>query len=144
MTKTIVVGVDDSETAAEAARRAAVLAAAEGSKLVVISAYARFESERIGEGSDEVLLTTEQDALSVAARRGAELRTLHPGLVIEEAAVEGKPADALLAHAERVDADLIVVGNKRVQGLARVLGSIAGEVARKAHCDIYVAHTHQR
>ena len=28
------------------------------------------------------------------------------------------------------------------EGLARVLGSVAADVARKAHCDVHVAHTH--
>src|SRR5690606_28369663 len=43
------------------------------------------------------------------------------------------------------DASLIVVGNKRVQGVAgRVLGSIARDVAAHASCDVYIAHTHTR
>lgn len=144
MAKTIVVGVDDSETAAEAARTAGELAAALGAKLVAISAYARFETERVGEGSDEILLTTEQEALSGAQQKVAELRALHPGLEADAVAAEGKPAEVLLDYAEEMAADLIVIGNKRVQGLARVLGSVAADVARKAHCDVYVAHTHTR
>ena len=43
-----------------------------------------------------------------------------------------------------VDADMIVVGNKRVQGAARILGSIASEVARKAQCDLHIVYTHAR
>ena len=31
---------------------------------------------------------------------------------------------------------MIVVGNKRVQGAARVLGSIAGDVAKRAPCNV--------
>ena len=42
------------------------------------------------------------------------------------------------------DADVIVVGNKRVQGVSRILGSIARYVAAHAPCDVYIAHTHQR
>ena len=36
---------------------------------------------------------------------------------------------------------MIVVGNKRVQGLARVLGSVASAVAQHAPCDVYIAKT---
>lgn len=142
--KTIVVGVDSSETAREAARKAAGLAQHLGAQLVVISAYGKFEVERIGERSDEIILTTEQEALSTAENQVAPLRSEFPDLVLETVASEGKPAEALVAHAEKLEADLIVVGNKRVQGLARVLGSVAADVARKAHCDVYIVHTHDR
>jgi len=47
-------------------------------------------------------------------------------------------------EAESLGADLIVVGNKRVQGLGRILGSIAEDVAHHSTCDVYIAHTHQR
>jgi nucleotide-binding universal stress UspA family protein len=40
------------------------------------------------------------------------------------------------------DAAVIVVGNKRVQGVTRLLGSIATDVAHKAPCDVYIANTH--
>lgn len=142
--KTIVVGVDDSETAREAARTAATLAVALKARLVAVSAYGKFETERVGEGTDEILLTTEQDALVTAQNQVAQLRVDFPDLEVETVASEGKPGEALVAYAERHGADLIVVGNKRVQGLARVLGSVAADVARKAHCDVYVAHTHHR
>lgn len=35
----------------------------------------------------------------------------------------------------------IIVGNQRVQGAARVLGSIAGDVAKHATCNLMVVHT---
>jgi nucleotide-binding universal stress UspA family protein len=72
------------------------------------------------------------------------LRTVYPALSALPRAASGKPADALLEVAEKSDAELIVVGNKRVQGATRILGSIASEVARKAQCDLYVAYTHAR
>lgn len=46
--------------------------------------------------------------------------------------------------AEELDAEIIVIGNKRVQGIARILGSIARDVAAHAPCDVYVAHTHSK
>ena len=69
----------------------------------------------------------------------------HPGLAVTTAALEGKPGEALVRAADKLGAELIVVGNKRVQGVAgRVLGSIARDVASHASCDVYVAHTHAR
>lgn len=74
----------------------------------------------------------------------ARVRAQFPGVEVLAQAASGKPADALLAAAEQTGAELIVVGNKRVQGAARILGSIATQVARKAPCDVYIAYTHAR
>lgn len=54
---------------------------------------------------------------------------------------EGKPAKVLLEEAVAVGAEMIVVGNRRMQGVSRVLGSIANEVAHHAPCDVYIVKT---
>ena len=53
----------------------------------------------------------------------------------------GDPASLLCEEAERLQARTIVVGNRRVQGLSRVLGSVASGVTRRAPCDVLVAQT---
>ncbi len=141
--KTIVTGVDGSDTAMAAAEKAAALANALDARLHVVSAYGKFEQETVKIGSDTMFLSSERDAEEVAAKVAAQLRATHPSLEITTAASEGKPGESLVAAADAVGADLIVVGNKRVQGIAgRVLGSIARDVAAHASCDVYVAHTH--
>lgn len=60
---------------------------------------------------------------------------------ITHAAVSNDPATALCDEAERVGAQAIVVGNKRVQGVSRALGSVAGAVLRRAPCDVFVVST---
>jgi nucleotide-binding universal stress UspA family protein len=40
-----------------------------------------------------------------------------------------------------IGADLIVVGNRRVQGIGRLLGSVATDVAQHAPCDVYIVKT---
>ncbi|AIY19797.2 universal stress protein [Pimelobacter simplex] len=143
--KTIVAGVDGSETAAIAAERAAVLAQALDARLHLISAFGKFESETVRIGSDTLMLSNETEAEKVAAKAATLLRSAYPDVTITTAAAEGKPGEALVSVAEALGADLIVVGNKRVQGIAgRVLGSIARDVAAHASCDVYVAHTHDR
>ena len=52
-----------------------------------------------------------------------------------------KPAAALLAEAAEVDADVIIVGNRRMQGVGRLLGSVANEVAHNAPCDVLIVKT---
>jgi len=139
----IVVGVDGSEPAAEAALTAARLAVGLGAELRVVCAYGKAEVERI-ESDEELMFSTVESAATVADQTVARLREAHPGLVARAQAAGGKPVDALLLVAETLDAELIVVGNRRVQSAGRILGSIATEVARKAPCDVYIAHTHTR
>ena len=38
-------------------------------------------------------------------------------------------------------ADVIVVGNRRMQGVGRLLGSVANEVAHNAPCDVFIVKT---
>lgn len=52
----------------------------------------------------------------------------------------GDPARALVQAAIDVQADLIVVGTRRIRGIERLLlGSVSAEVIRDAHCSVLVA-----
>lgn len=143
-TTTILTGVDNSDTAVAAAQKAAELAAALGARLHLISAYGQFEGETLAVGKEHYELSNEDDAAARASGVAAGLRAAHPELEITTAAADGKPGDALVRVADEIGADLIVVGNKRVQGITRVFGSIARDIAARAHCDLYIVHTHQR
>ena len=50
----------------------------------------------------------------------------------------GPPADAVVAVADKVDADLIVVGNKGMKGARRVLGSVPNSIAHGAPCSVLI------
>lgn len=142
MIKRILVGVDESGTAARAALVAAELAGSLQAELHIVTAYGRFEVERIDAGGEELVFSTESAGQAVAEAAQRTLRAQFPDLPIASHAAEGKPAAALVELAERLDVDVIVVGNKRVQGLTRVLGSVARDVVSTAPCDVYIAHTH--
>lgn len=138
----IIVGVDGSDTATRAARRAAGLAHALQVELLVVSAYGHTDSQRVNVEGREFTLDHEERALTAARSDIDQLRGEYPELTITPHAAEGKPGEALVDIATERGAQIIVVGNRRVQGLSRVLGSVASDVARKAPCDVYVAHTH--
>ena len=142
--QTIIVGVDQSEGAMAAARKAARLAWGLGAELAVVTAFGKYEFEAVGSTEDEVYITSEEIALAVADAVAANLKGEYPDVVMTTIAAAGKPGDALVAVADRHDADVIVVGNKRVQGIARVFGSIAHQVEAHASCDVYVANTQSR
>jgi nucleotide-binding universal stress UspA family protein len=140
MTGTIVVGVDGSETARKAAETAGNLALALDAPLLVVSAFNNDRTEVLGSGSDKWLISDASQA-EQAAKNVAE--SFSPkGLAVTYAAVRGKPAEALLREAARVEAGMIVVGNRRMRGLGRVLGSVANSVAHNAPCDVYIANTY--
>ncbi len=142
MANTVVVGVDESETAVKAARKAAWLAASVGASLTVVTA---FDDEALPEPPADIAPMSVNDiAAQIAQRVIAGLRGEFGELEMTARAEYGKPAKALVAVAEEVDASIIVVGNKRVQGLAAMLGSIARDVAHHAPCDVYIAHTVER
>lgn len=133
----IVVGVDGSDTAAQAASTAAGLAAALGSGLRVVSA---FPTSAPGP-TDAEGPTSRDTAEELAHTTAGALRSAYPDLMVTADAEPGKPAEALVQAAASTGASLIVIGNKRAQGVSRILGSVAVDVVRKAPCDVYIAHT---
>ncbi|WP_247048490.1 universal stress protein [Arthrobacter rhizosphaerae] len=139
MTGIIVVGVDGSETAMKAAETAAGLAASMGATLHVVSAFDSDRTEVFGSGSDQWIVSDAGEAEKVARGVADRLRT--PELSVTYSAARGKPAEALINEAERSDARMIVVGNRRMRGIGRVLGSVANSVAHSAPCDVYIAKT---
>ncbi|WGX97755.1 universal stress protein [Nocardioides sp. L-11A] len=142
MTGTIVVGVDGNERAERAAETAARLAAATGAALHVVCAYSREQSAEVEAGGERLTVSVSEESADIAARTAARLAGLvGAGGAVTSAAVQARPADALLAEAERLDATLVVVGNRRMQGIARVLGSVPAAVAHHAQCDVYIVNT---
>jgi nucleotide-binding universal stress UspA family protein len=136
--KTIVVGYDESEAAARALARAADLAEAFGSKLVVTSVAPVLTGISHGGGTFDPTEPPEEHVRLLDAARAA--------LVGRSADADyqpavGDPADAILELAEQRQADLIVVGTREPNVIQRLLGqSVSGAVQRRAHCDVLIVH----
>lgn len=132
---TIVVGYDESEPSRNALARAADLAAAFGSSVIVTSVAPVLVGSREMGGIDPVDPPAEHadelvHAKAYLADRGLDGRF--------ELAV-GDPATAIVDLADRSDADLIVVGTRQQSLLSSILGlSVSGAVKRKAHCDVLI------
>lgn len=152
----IVTGVDNSETALKAAEKAASLAEAFGSDLHLVSAYnvsvaETFRSvrsqnppEAMADAYRSTVTQHTDEAERTVSHVAETLRAQFPQLTIVAKAIEGATGVAVSDEAERVGADLIVVGNKRVQGPTRIFGSVARDIAAATDCDLYVVNTHQR
>jgi nucleotide-binding universal stress UspA family protein len=145
--RSIIVGTDGSVTAERAVRQAAALAADEGARLIVVSAYLptggrppSAEAERV---PDELRYTlTDRVQTEELAERGRAIAKDAGVTKVVVQALEGEPAEVLLESAKDFDADLIVVGSRGLTSHAHfILGSVASKVAHHAPCDVLVAHT---
>lgn len=143
MPKIILVGVDGSESSRRAATVAAELASSTGAALHVLTAVdPRSHGGQAEPGrplGDVRSLTPGEAAEAIAAEVAGSLGTVVPH--VESSPIQGKPAEALVEEAKRLGADLIVVGNRRVQGIGRILGSVASDVSQHAPCDVYIVKT---
>ncbi len=135
----VIVGVDGSESARRAAEAAARLAAAFDVNLHIVTCVHRNEPRTVSVGSDEFQVDGMEEAEQLVR---SVARDLDYDKVTVRAAV-GDPADVLTEEAESREAQTIVVGNRRVQGVSRILGSVATAVLRHAPCDVLVAQTRE-
>ncbi len=134
-----VVGTDGSDTAVKAAARAGELAKATGATIHVVCAFSGRSTTTVGVGSDVYSISGFDQAEQVAQQQVAVYRTA--GVTATVAVSEAKPGSAILDEAEKVKADMIVVGNRRMQGVQRVLGAVANDVVHHAPCDVLVVKT---
>jgi len=141
----ILVGTDGSDTATEAVRHAAVLAAANGARLTVLSV---FTDPHPGTGPDMAHLPddlrwqvtgiaqaeeTAQAGAHVAKGLGADA---HPRVE------RGDPAEAIVKAVEVGNFDLVVVGSRGLSSPTRfLLGNVPDTVSHHVPCDIAIIHT---
>lgn len=138
MFEKIVVGVTDTPTSQRAAEVAVELAELTGATVHFVTAVATDEREVIEVSTDRWEFSTAE----LARARVAEfVRSLSRPVDHTVVALEGHPAKVLVSEAERIGADLIVVGNVRMQGLGRVLGSVGNDVAHHAPCNVLIVKT---
>lgn len=132
----IVIGIDRSETAAKALRKAAEIASAQQADLHIVMCVDKKAPVDFHVGSDHFHC----DALS-EARQFLDEAAQHTGVPTTSAVGVGDPAEFLCEEASRLRARVIVVGNRRVQTMARVLGTVASDVIKHAPCDVLIANT---
>jgi nucleotide-binding universal stress UspA family protein len=161
--QTLVVGTDGSDTSLRAVEHAAAFAAATNAKLIIAMAHLPnvdkggwgrpARPDRVIDGRAEVALGGEGDykmhgmapiyailreARDRARAAGAKNIDARPILVGHL----GGPAHALSRLAEEVKADLLVVGNVGLGTRSdKWIGSVPGNVLRRAKTDVLIVHT---
>ncbi|MFN0030378.1 MAG: universal stress protein [Acidimicrobiales bacterium] len=145
MYRRIVVGTDCSTTADIAVGKAAEIAKSMGATLHVVSAFSEPGGAVMAASATAGVAPAEWQVSPIAQRDaqiealGARLRS--QGIDVTTSVVVGDPADALIAEAERTDADLLVVGDRGLKGIRGLLGSVPNRVTHKASLDVVVVHT---
>ena len=146
MSETIVVGTDGSDSAKRAVGEAVRMATALGAELHVVSAFEPVRGVRIAgapEGAAKVWAPL-PDADVEATLSEAEALVRMKNLTVKTHALRKDPADALLEVADKVDANMIVVGNKGMHGAKRfVLGNVPNKVSHNARCNVLIVATDQ-
>lgn len=144
--RTIVVGTDGSDLAVTTVARAAWLAHHDEAELIIVCAITRLSRREGARSRASAGLADTQ--FGQVPGQGAGSRAIAEAVAIAEEQrarvsaallLEGEPAAVLLETGRRHLADLIVVGAIRDRSIAgRLLGTVATEVVKRAHCEVLV------
>jgi nucleotide-binding universal stress UspA family protein len=135
----ILVGADDSPTARRAVEAACEICAMSEGTLHIVTAFDQLTVVGGGDTHEFKNVINEEDGrallqtLSFIAKKHDVEPVLH--------SAKGDAADILIAKADEVGADLIVVGNRGMKGVRRVLGSVPNSVAHGAACSVLIVDT---
>jgi nucleotide-binding universal stress UspA family protein len=145
MYEKIVVGTDGSASATKAVQHAAALAAVTGAHLhiamarpaipALVAPDMMIASAEWTSATDQATQTALQSAADAAGAAGAA------GSVTTHQ-LSGDPADALLSLCDDIEADLLVIGSRGMQGARRfLLGSVSSRCAHHANRSVLIVHT---
>ncbi len=144
--RTVVVGTDGSESSLRAVDRAGEIACESDAKLVIATGYIPHKDDmRATDALGDEAYKVHGNAPAYAILREARERAKAAGVKdIEERTIEDTPVHALVELAEKVRADLLVVGNVGLDTRSALIGrvfSIPGSIASKAQVDVLIVHT---
>ena len=141
----ILLATDGSAGSADAARRAAGMARAFGAELHVVhvmpTTRAQQRAHHPSGAYAEDLGTHEEDLPWAQELLDGQVRKLEEGgtAVAKAYLSEGEPDAEVVALAEDIGADMIVVGSRGLGSLRRrPIGSVSSSVATHAHCPVLV------
>jgi nucleotide-binding universal stress UspA family protein len=140
MFTTVVVGTDWSDTAEVAFVKALELARGGGGRLHVVTATPQSPPPASGRTAGASVSETLGPGFQADVVLERTLDRLGANDVdVRQHTTTADPGEAILAVADQVGADLIVVGNKGMH--RRVLGSIPNTVSHRAKCDVLIVQT---
>lgn len=143
--QSILIPVDGSDEAREAARYAGRLAALSGGATTLLYVYDSKEIAALGVvvwESDSVA-QIEREAKDAAFARAVSALAESGRTPSNKVALVGDPADQILAYAREHSIDLIVMGSRPHSAVRALLGGSTGEkVLKGATCPVLFVHAH--
>lgn len=137
----IVVGTDGTDRSLIAVDHAARLAAVFSAELHVVAAASPSAPFNRPTTAIPAAIAVSDASAKTAARIGHDACKRHGVQVVEHPRV-GEPASVLMAVADAIDADLIVVGNKSMTGYIRKFtGSVPSRLAHQSRFPVLIVHT---
>jgi nucleotide-binding universal stress UspA family protein len=142
--RVVIVGTDGSDSSLRAVDRASVIAAGDGAKLIVATAYFSADDDTRAQDvlKDEGYKVVGAAPIYAILREARDRAKTAGARDIEERPIRAAPVDALVDLVDEVNADLLVVGKVGLNTIAgRLLGSVPATVSRRAKCDVLIVHT---
>jgi len=136
----IVVGTDGSGRAGVAVHKALELAQLTGATLHAVNVMHTSAAFEDPHSAQLVMDELRDHAEGIKEQVTDEAR--RSGVTVEFHSSVGEPAEALIELAEKLHADLVVVGNRGMSGMKRfVLGSVPNRVSHKCPCSVLIVNT---
>lgn len=139
--KKILLATDGSEEADLAAKAAADLAGEPGSELHVVTVGPEYPLYMLPDNTGRFQEVFEEGKRQTREVLDEQVRKIEAwGAGVEKAHQRsGRPDREILALADELGADMVVVGSRGLGGLRRALmGSVSTSVVRHAHCPVLV------
>jgi nucleotide-binding universal stress UspA family protein len=138
MFKSILVAYNNSEQSRRALERAAGLAEAFGSTVLVASIVPIVHSHPRAPATPD----TERPNVATAEDVDRATETLvNRGITAEGVEATGDPASSIAKLAEQRGVDVVVIGSRGLGAVQRVLGqSVSQTVSRRVRCDVLIVH----
>lgn len=135
----ILLATDGSEDATLAGRAAADISNKTAAELHVVHVWTDVPPPaHQGLAFDKYSRSAKEEATRLLRRQAWNARVAG-GRVLGEHLCEGRPAEQIIALAEELDADLVVVGSRRAGRVKRLItGSISERVVHRASCPVLV------
>ena len=139
----IVVGTDGSSRAAMALREALELAKLSGATLHAVNAIPPSVGAGFADSHQAQIAVNEMKEQAEQIKIRVLEEGQRQGVTIEFHNLGANdPADALIDFANKVSADLVVVGNRGMSGMKRfVLGSVPNKVSHHCPCSVLIVNT---
>ncbi|MEI8083436.1 MAG: universal stress protein [Actinomycetes bacterium] len=141
----IVVGVDGSDSSANALAWALEHAASSGMRVRAIACWQALDSYALAEANVPESVFEDQaqarlrQSMDLAAYKRKQTTAADEAVVVETAVLRGNPAPTLIEASKQ--ANLLVVGNRGHGGfIGMLLGSVAQHCAAHSKCPVVVVH----